>query len=184
VLAATPVTLEFASQMTWEIDSFSNDIWSWLGVSSYKPETRLARTSISKVGAMSSTQFRDLIQPLLGEDISTTFRLMIYAISLAHTQQSQNQNSNHEYGYGYQLSVLDLQKIGALAGKRCLRFLDDTFTATSLAKIFKDGNAKGKIQALFLLAFGTVLAIGYAKPITESPVFPVHEVSFIFILCL
>jgi hypothetical protein len=159
VLAATPVTLEFASQITWEIDSFSNDIWKWLG------SREVASTS--KVGAMSSLQFRDLIKPLVGHDISTTNDI---AISLAHTQQS----SDHEY----LLSVPDLQKIGALAGKRCLKFLDNTLTASSLAKIFKERNAKEKLQALFLLAFGTILAIGYAKPVTESPVFPVHEVSF------
>jgi len=162
VLAATPVTLEFASQITWEIDSFSNDIWKWLS------SREVASTS--KVGAMSSLEFRNLIKPLVGHDISTTFRLMIYAISLAHTQQS----SDHEYP----LSVPDLQKIGALAGKRCLKFLDNTLTASSLTKIFKERNAKEKLQALFLLAFGTILAIGYAKPVTESPVFPVHEVSF------
>jgi hypothetical protein len=163
VLAATPVTLEFSSQMTWDIDSFSNDILTWLN-SSELPST-------SKVGAMSSPQFQDLIKPLVGNDISTSFRLMLYAISLAHTQQS----SNHEY----QLSLADLRKIGALAGKRCLRFLDNTLTASSLAKIFKDRNAKKILQALFLLAFGTILAIGYAQPITESPVFPGNGVSTI-----
>jgi hypothetical protein len=96
---------------------------------------------------------------------------MIYAISLAYTQQS----SNHEY----QISVSDLQKIGALAGKRCLKFLDNTLTASSLAKISKDRNAKNILLALFLLGFGTILAIGYAQPVNESPVLPLHEVSFV-----
>jgi hypothetical protein len=153
VLAATPVTLEFSSQMTWEIDSFSNDILTWL--KSREPATT------NKVGAMSSPQFQDLIKPLVGNDISTSFRLMIYAISLAHTQQS----SDHEY----QLSRADLQKIGAFAGKRCLKFLDNTLTASSLAKLFKDRNTKKVLQALFLRAFGAILSIVYAQPITESP---------------
>jgi hypothetical protein len=94
---------------------------------------------------------------------------MIYAISLAYTQRG----SDHEY----QLSRADLQKIGAFAGKRCLKFLDNTLMASSLARIFKDGSAKKTLQALFLLAFGIILAIGYAQPVTESPVFPGTEVS-------
>ena len=163
VLAPTPVTLEFSSQMTWEIDSFSNEVLTWLN------SRELGSTS--KVGVMSSPQFQDLIQPLVGNSISTSFRLMIYAISLARTQQS----LDHEY----QLSIADLQNIGGFAGKRCLRFLDNTLTASSLARIFRDRNAKKILQTLFLLIFGTILAIGYAQPITESPVFPRNEVSFI-----
>jgi hypothetical protein len=100
VLAATPVTHVFSSQMTWEIDSFSNGILTWLN------SRELASTS--KVGAMSSPQFQDLIKPLVGNDISTSFRLMIYAISLAYTHRG----SDHEY----QLSRAYLQKIGAFAG--------------------------------------------------------------------
>jgi hypothetical protein len=163
VLAATPVTPQFSCQMTWEIDSFNNDIFMWLNSSE--------AASTSKVGAMSSSQFQDMIKSLVSDDVSTSFRLMLYAISLANTQQS----SDHEY----QLSVANLQKVGALAGKHCLRFLDNTLTAASLAKIFKQRNGKEALQALFLLAVGTILAIGYAQPITESPVFPRNEVSFI-----
>jgi hypothetical protein len=163
VLAATPVAPEFSSQMKWEIDSFSNDVLTWLN--SREP------ASTSKVGAISSPHFQDLIKPFVDNDISTSFRLMIYAISLAHIQQ----NSDHEY----QLSIADLQKIGAFAGKRCLKFLDNSLTVSSLVRIFKDRNAKKTLQALFLLAFGTILAIGYAQPVTESPVFPGTEVSIL-----
>jgi hypothetical protein len=120
---------------------------------------------------MSSPQFQDPIKPLVGNDISSSFRLVIYAISLAHTQQS----SDHEY----QLTRAYLHKIGAFAGKRCPKFLDNTLTASSLSGIFKDRNAKNILQALFLLVFGTILAIRYAQPVTESPVLPVTEVSLI-----
>jgi hypothetical protein len=161
VLAETPVTLEFASQMTWEIDSFTSDIFEWLGSGE--------AASTSKVGAMSSPQFQDLIKPLVGHDISFTFRLMIYAISLARTQQCSDTK--------YQLSTPDLQKIGALAGKRCLKYFNNTLTASSLAKIIKDREFKKKLQALFLLAFGAILAIGYAEPASESPSFATDEVS-------
>jgi hypothetical protein len=131
VLAATPVTPQFSCQMTWEVDSFNNDILMWLNSSE--------AASTSKVGAMSSPHFQDLIKPFVGNDISTSFRLMIYAISVAYTQQ----NSNHEY----QLSIADLQKIGAVAGKRCLSFLDNALAPSSLARIIKDRNAKKTLQA-------------------------------------
>jgi hypothetical protein len=164
VLAETPVTLEFASQMTWEIDSFTSDIFTWLD------SGEAANTS--KVGSMSSPQFQDLIKPQVGHDVSFTFRLMIYAISLARTQKCSDTK--------YQLSTPDLQKIGALAGKRCLKYLDNTLTALSLAKIFKDKDSKEKLQALFLLAFGTILAVGYAEPASESPVFTTNKVGCLF----
>lgn len=119
---------------------------------------------------MCSPQFTALLSPLLGDEISSSSRLMIYAISLAHTQQSSNQQD--------QLSVFDLQRLGALAGKRCLKFVDKALNASSLAKVLKRENAKEVLQALFLVAFGTILAFGYARPVNESPIFPGDEVSY------
>jgi hypothetical protein len=120
---------------------------------------------------MCSPQFTALLELMLGHDISSPFRLMIYAISLAHTQQ----NPDHED----QLSVLDLQKLGAFAGKRCLKFLDAVLNPSSLARIFKQRNVREMLQALFLVAFGTILAVGYAQPVNESPMFPVQEISLV-----
>lgn len=121
-------------------------------------------TGISQVGAMSSPEFQELIKPSVGDGISRDFRCMLYAISLAHTQQYSTQR--HEY------IVIELQTIGCLAGERCLRFLDKKLTPQSLGSL-----SRNELQALFLMVLGTVLAIGYAQPVAQSPPFPSPQVS-------
>jgi hypothetical protein len=121
-------------------------------------------TGISQVGAMSSPKFEQLVKPFVGEGPSRDFRCMIYAISLARTQQ--NSIRNHQF------TVAELQTIGSLAGERCLHFLEKKLTPQSLASL-----SKNELQALFLMVVGTILAIGYAQPVAESIPFPSNQVG-------
>lgn len=92
------------------------------------------------------------------------FQRMLYTESLAYTQPS-------ALIKGY-LSVFELQQIAAISGHKFLSELDRYLTPASLAIL-----SKGVMQSLFLMTFGTILAVGYAPPLTESPIFPSENIS-------
>jgi hypothetical protein len=72
------------------------------------------------------------------------------------------------------LSVAELQQIGAMAGQDFLRFLDQKLKTDSLKTCVK---VKEEGQALFLLLFGTILAVGYTNPVVGNPNAHSGEVS-------
>ncbi|PMD33109.1 hypothetical protein L207DRAFT_639814 [Hyaloscypha variabilis F] len=154
VLRSTPVQLGFLDHLTWEIDPFTEECARWIS----DPDLN----NICQVGVMSSLQFQTLIKASVGEAASNDFQSMIYAISLAHTQPKTG--AKHMY------TALELQGIGSLGGERLLSFLEKRLTAQSLGTL-----SKNELQVLFLMIVGTILAIGYAQPVTESPPFPPME---------
>lgn len=156
LIVSTPFELAFADRMQWDIDPFTENCAKWIN----DPEV----TDTSQVGAMSSIQFQDLIKPFVGDTISKEFRCMVYAISSARTQQGTAKK--HQY------TVLELQTLGSLAGEQLLHFLEKQLTPQSLAN-----RSKNEQQVLFLMIIGTILAIGYAQPMVESPPFPSPDVS-------
>jgi hypothetical protein len=176
LLASTKITLEFDSQITWSLESLTKEMIAWLNDPS--------SSSTSKVGSMSSPQFQALVQPSFGDEASIKFQRMMTAISLAHTQQnlpharlddhSSESTTLHERSeQGNNPIIMELQRIGAVAGHQFLMFLDKKLTPQSLATLSKED-----LQALFLMIMGTILAIGYAQPVKEFPTFPPNEVRF------
>ncbi|KAH8732539.1 hypothetical protein GQ44DRAFT_755041 [Phaeosphaeriaceae sp. PMI808] len=144
-LELAKVSLEFESKVTWGLEALVSNIVDWLN----NPTV----SETSKVGTLSSPQFLGLIKPLVGENMMTKFQYMIYAISLAYTQ-----NSRHL------LSSLELHQIGATAGHNFLRVLDERLKPQSLKEYSVD-----HLRALFLMIFGTTLAVSYAEPVPEGP---------------
>jgi hypothetical protein len=140
-------------------------------------------SSMSKVGSMSSPQFKALVQPYFGDEASFNFQWMISAVSLAHSQQilpprlddhsSESTKLPERSEQGNNPIIMVLQRIGAVAGHQFLIFLDKKLTPQSLATLSKED-----LQALFLMIMGTILAIEYAQPMKEFPPFPPNEVRF------
>jgi len=157
VLRSTPVRLDFEDLVTWEIGSFTEECVWWIGDPDFN--------NISQVVAMFSLQFQTLIKASVGEAASNDFQSMIFAILLAHFQTTT--------AWKRMYTALELQQIGFLAGERLLSFLEKRLTAQSLASL-----SRNELQVLFLMIVGTILAIRYAQPVTESPPFPPMEVSF------
>jgi len=162
VLRSMPVQLGFDDHVTWEIGPFSEECARWISGPGLS-DPGLGATS--QVGAMSSPQFQSLIKASVGEAASNDFQSMIYAISLAHIRTTT--------GMKHMYTALELQRIGSMAGERLLSFLEKRLTAQSLTSL-----SRSELQVLFLMIVGTILAIGHAQPVTESPPFPPMEVSF------
>lgn len=69
------------------------------------------------------------------------------------------------------MSILELQQIGAIAGQKILSALDYKLRPQNLAK-----SSKQDLEALFLVVFGTILAVGYTAPTMNYPAFPSTQV--------
>ncbi|KAH8742564.1 hypothetical protein BGZ57DRAFT_743686, partial [Hyaloscypha finlandica] len=136
-LALVEITLDFSSQMTWDLSHLVDDMIHWLN------HPILSETS--KVGTLSSPQFFDLIKPFIDELARTDFHRMIYAISLAYTQPD-----SHDF------SIPELYQVGDLAGHRFLKRLDKLLKPQQLKSCSGD-----ELRVLFLLVIGTILAVGY-----------------------
>lgn len=143
----TTISLDFASQVTWDLGALVNDIVDWLN------DPMVSVTS--KVGTLSSPQFLDLIKPSIKENTRINFQRMIYAISLAYTQPTAPDRDD--------LSIEELHQIGSVAGHGLLKELDERLKPQSLNDCSGDD-----LRALFLLVFGTILAVGYTKPEISS----------------
>jgi len=142
-LASVKIILDFASQITWDLEVLVDDVVDWLN--------DLSISYTSKVGTLSSHQFLELVKPSVGENISTDFQQMIYAVSLAYTQPTASGK--------HPLSISELLQVGSLAGYKFLKSLDKKLEAQSL-----NDCSRADLQALFLLVTGTILAIGYTEP--------------------
>jgi hypothetical protein len=119
---------------------------------------------ISKAGLLSSPKFLSLVQSFIGLKGSSEFQRMLYAQSLAYTQQT---STDKHY-----LSIAELQQIAGLAGQSFLVDFDWMLRPEFLASC-----SKNRLQALLLVTFGTILAVGYASPVNDSPIFPEKHVS-------
>lgn len=137
----TVISLEFASQVTWDLDALVDDIVGWLNVP-FLSET-------SKVGIMSSPQFLAIIKGSIEDSIGVKFQRMIYAISLAYTQPTASDK--------HQLSTGELYQIGSMAGHDLLQYLDERLKPQPLSQC-----SQNDLRAMFLIVFGTILAVGYA----------------------
>jgi len=148
-LALTTISLDFASEVTWDLKALVNDVVNWLN------DSMVSVTS--KVGTLSSPQFLDLIKPSIKENTRINFQRMIYAISLAYTQPTAPER--------HHLSIEELNQIGSVAGHGLLKELDERLKPQSLNDCSGD-----ELRALFLLVFGTILAVSYTNPgISSKP---------------
>lgn len=154
------ISLNFASQVTWNLEDLVDDIVKWLNA------PNLSQTS--KVGTLSSPQFLDLIKPTMKDDTYMCFQRMVYTESLAYTQST----SQHRHF----LSVTELHQIGAIAGHTWLQTLDEKVKPQYLSTCSKE-----ELHVLFLLLIGTVLAVGYTRPARAPPSPIFNKVRFISI---
>ena len=159
VVMDTQITLSFASDVVWDLGSLSSGIVDWLK-GSQELET-------SKVGTLSSPNFAELIRAFVGPRFSSDFRQMMYATSLANNQRN--------YQWHDEIGFQELQHIGALAGNNILAELDRGLCPQKLTRY-----SKHELESLFLVIFGTILAVGYAYPTGTTPIFPPQDVSFQF----
>ncbi|CZR64042.1 uncharacterized protein PAC_13939 [Phialocephala subalpina] len=139
-LTLSNISLDFANQVTWDVAVLVDDTVDWL------KDPRISETS--KVGTFSSPQFLDLVTSSLGKSVGIKFQRMLYAISLAYTQPTL-----------HPLTLPEIYEVGCIAGHDFLTILDERLKPQSLKEC-----SEAELRALFLVVFGTILAVGYTQP--------------------
>jgi hypothetical protein len=155
-LALASITLDFVCPIKWELTALVNEVVEWLN-------TPQLSTS-SMVGTLSSPLFLNLVEFSIEDTTRINFQRMIFAQSLAYTQPTAPDR--------HPLGVSELQQISALAGHDVLNFLDGKLKPDSLKACTKEG-----LQAVFLLIFGSILAVGYTEPVVDKTDVNYNKVS-------
>lgn len=135
------VILKFEDQVEWNLTALSKD-WA-LCMSQYDRVP-----TMSKVGIMSSIRFQRILSPWIPTKLGSYFRLMMHTSSIVYNHGPQRRYCGISYDNFYALR--------SHAGTNVLIGLEDLLRPAELAKATLD-----KLKAIFLLLFGTVLAVLY-----------------------
>lgn len=141
--------LSVSFPVDWTLPAISKEVFNLL--------RRNVSEKASKVGTLSSPHFASLVQKHAPEDVAKAFQLMLYATSLSYVHSDNTT-------YAGKLSVAELQELGAQAGHAILRYLERELCRPQLSRADRE---KGTV--LFLLTFGTILAIRYTSPALHTP---------------
>jgi hypothetical protein len=150
-VAFDTIALDFASMVTWNLDSLTDDVVQWLNDPS--------ASQTSKVGILSSPTFLNIVNSCGFGDtkFGAVFQKVMYTETLIYT-------NGHEWDRP-SFTIEDLKMIGALSGQKWLELLEKQLKPHILAS-----RTKEQLQLLFLLVFGTILAVGYTGPLEfENP---------------
>ncbi|TRX89485.1 hypothetical protein FHL15_009654 [Xylaria flabelliformis] len=127
--------------VTWTLRSIMGDITEFIRPAATKPT--------SKVGVLCSPNFVGLIQNYISHGAASLFQSMLYGMSFSYVHSLRTMDT---------ISVPMLQSLGAQAGHQILRYLNIELKPQQLSK-----SSLEKRQVLFLLVFGAILAIRYAR---------------------
>ncbi len=109
--------------------------------------------STSRVGILSSAKFVQLVRTIADEDLTRTFRLLVESSSVLYNHDGQPDVCWKDY------YMDDLESIRSFAGTSVLRHLERVLSNIALAE-----TSLKEMKALFLILFGTIIAVGYSQP--------------------
>ncbi|PQE17803.1 hypothetical protein CJF31_00005546 [Rutstroemia sp. NJR-2017a BVV2] len=145
------IKLEYNCSVDWNPDSLANDVVQWLNDPS--------ASQTSKFGILSCPNFRDLINSYEFGDAG--FGAAFQKVMMMSTEV---------FSYGtleewdqVSLTFEEMKLVGALSGQKWLELLEKQLKSHILAS-----RTKEHLQLLFLLVFGTILAVGYTIPLESE----------------
>lgn len=144
------VQLEFESEVWWDLDAIAFDFACWMAYQHRVP------ASTSQIGILSSSKFECLLDNLTIPNLRRAFKLLVESSSVLY---------NHEGNTGMIWkgnSLDDLAKIRSFAGTLVLQYGEKELSNVTLAE-----KSLPKLKALFLILFGTTIAVGYSRPIDQ-----------------
>ena len=145
------VQLAFESEVLWDLDAMVSDFAGWMSQKHALP------ASTSRVGILSSANFTRLVRPIADEDLIRTFRLLVESSSVLYNYDGQLDIHWKDYCQD------DLKSIRPFAGTSVLRQLERILSNVALAE-----TSLKELKALFLILFGTIIAVGYSQPIGHN----------------
>ena len=148
ILLEEHMELRFDELVAWNIDALTTDFATWIATNSINP------AATSRVGILSSMECQMLMHQYLEEDICTNLRLLVKTSSLLYTCK----DSPHPY-----ISSNQLHLIRSSVGAKTLKTLEHALKTTALAKASKE-----KLKSLFLILFGSIIAVAYTTTATKD----------------
>ncbi len=149
-LMLSSVFLEFDDQVEWDVTALSKDWALWMSQNQRVP-------TMSKVGIMSSLRFQQLLNPWIPTKLGSYFRLMMHTSSIVY---------NHGPKDCYcGISFENFYALRSHAGTNLLIGLEDLLRPAELAKAPME-----KLRAIFLILFGTILAVLYNERLDHDVV--------------
>ena len=145
------VSLAFESEVLWDLDAMVSEFAGWMSHEHVLP------ASISRVGILSSPKCTQLVRTIANEELTRVFRLLVESSSVLY-----NHDGEPDISWKYYFKD-DLENIRSFAGTSVLRHLDRVLSNTALAE-----RSLKEMKALFLILFGTIIAVGYSQPVGHN----------------
>ena len=142
--------LRFDPMVEWTIHAISSDCAAWMSAD------HTTVTSASRVAILSSFAFERLLSNFVDSTPSKAFRLLVETSS--HMNMCQVSGIDASYA---RLDSDDVCSVRSFAGSIVLQFLESALSSKFLASASVD-----VLNALFLILFGTIIVVGYWRPIS------------------
>lgn len=108
----------------------------------------------SAIGILSSFRLKQLLEEWLGTDMASTLRLFCETSSVLYSHGFGTDPTDH--------IAKQIRNVQNLAGSKVLELLEVALSKNNLSK-----SSPQTLKALFLVLFGTILAVGYSKPTAD-----------------
>ena len=145
------MTLAFEAEVLWDLDAMVSEFAGWMSHDHGLP------ASTSRVGILSSAKFTRLVRTIADERLTRVFRLLVESSSVLYNHDGQLHICWKDY------SKDDLESIRSFAGTSVLRHLERVLSNIALAE-----TSLKEMKALFLILFGTIIAVGYSQPVGHN----------------
>ena len=133
----------------WTVESLAQDSGDWLGHTLINGlKGHFQSTSYSQTWLFSTSRVESLLSTMLPKRLCRMVRYLVQTTSLIH-----NWGSSASLP---QLTSTQLHDLQAFSGSEVLRGLEAT-----LRRVNQSNTSPDKIKGLFLLLFGTLVAVGY-----------------------
>jgi hypothetical protein len=149
-LMLSTVFLEFDDQIKWNLTALSTDWALWMSQNDRVP-------TMSKVGIMSTLRFQQLLSPWIPTKLGSYFRLMMHTSSVLYNHGPQALLCGIPFN--------DFYALKSRAGTNVLLGLEDLLRPAELAKATPE-----KRRVIFLILFGTILAVLYNERLEDDTV--------------
>ncbi|KAI4109290.1 MAG: hypothetical protein LQ339_001790 [Xanthoria mediterranea] len=143
VLLEEPTELRFDGDVQWDVHALSADFTTWM-----TDEDGLT-TATSRVGILSDTEFQQILQQYLDDDVCMHLRLLVKIFTLLYNRQE----DPHP-----RLTPQQLIQMRSTIGIRLLQSLEAALKHTALQAASKD-----KLEGLFLVVVGVIIATKYTS---------------------
>ena len=103
-------------------------------------------------------KFTSLVRHIANQDLTRTFKILVESSSVLYNYDGQLDIQWKDYYKD------DLESVRSFAGTSVLRELERILSNTALAE-----TSLNDLKARFLILFGTIIAVGYSRPVGHNP---------------